>query len=66
MTDLERYLSALCLLRQMRSEGVISNQDFAKAERYLAKKYCIKKDSIYRPNDLINSSFRAIYMTTKK
>lgn len=57
VSDKEKYLNVLALLVSMRSRGVISALDFNKAERYITKKYCIKKGSIYRPNDLINFLF---------
>lgn len=57
MNDKEKYLNTLAMLVLMHKHGVISIADFHKAERYLSKKYCIKKGSIYRPNDLINISF---------
>lgn len=57
VNDKEKYLNALAMLVSMHKRGVISIVDFHKAERYISKKYCIKKGSIYRPNDLINISF---------
>lgn len=57
MNDKEKYLNTLVLLVLMLKRGMISFADFHKAERHISKKYCIKKDSIFRPNDLINFSF---------
>lgn len=57
MNDFEKYLNALALLESWRNKGVISIADFNKAERHISRKYCIKKGSIYRPNDLIISDF---------
>ena len=62
----ESYLQALVLLKKLLSDDIISLSDFNKSEAFFAKKYCIKKGSLYRSNDLINNSFRAIYMTDQK
>lgn len=66
MNNNEQYLQALNLIISMRKCGVISDSEFKKSESFLAKKYCIKKGSLLRPNDLINNSFRAMYMTNRK
>lgn len=66
MSSSERYLQALNLVISMKKSGVISDSEFMKSESFLAKKYCIKKGSLLRPNDLINNSFRAMYMTNRK
>lgn len=66
MNSSERYLQALNLAISMKKSGVISDSEFKKSESFLAKKYCIKKGSLLRPNDLINNSFRAMYMTNRK
>lgn len=64
--NIERYYSSLSIVNSMYEKGLINEKEYAKAENYLAKKYCIKKGSIYRSNDLINKPFRAIYMMQKK
>lgn len=66
MTNLERYLLSMNLLHTLHKQGIISAADFTHAEQLFADKNCIKKGSIYRKNDLINSRFRAIYMLPKK
>lgn len=66
MNSSERYLQALNLAISMKKSGAISDSEFRKSEAFLAKKYCIKKGSLLRPNDLINNSFRAMYMTNRK
>ena len=66
MNNSERYLQALNLAISMKKSGVISDSEFKRSESFLAKKYCIKKGSLLRPNDLINNSFRAMYMTNRK
>ena len=65
-TNIENYQSSLSIVISMYKKGLISDKDYLKAESHLAKKYCIKKGSIYRSNDLINKTFRAIYMMQKK
>ena len=61
-----RFCTSLAPLKVMERNGVITHAEYLKAEGYLAKKYCIKKGSIYRSNDLINKNFRAIYKMQKK
>lgn len=53
MSNQERYMAAIAMLNTMVVQSIITERDFAKMERYFAKKYCIKKGSIYRKNDLI-------------
>ena len=64
--NIERYYSSLSIVNSMYEKGLINEKEYAKAENYLAQKYCIKKGSIYRANDLINNKFRAIYVMRKK
>ena len=66
MTNLESYLLSIENIKNMLKQGIIDESDFLKAERFLAEKYCIKKVSLYRENDLINSSFRVMYIHGKK
>ena len=54
MSNLERYLCGVAMLRQWHNQGIISDTEFTKAEKKMAKKYCIKKGSIYRQIRLIN------------
>lgn len=60
------YLNAVNLLKSWLAESLISDIDFIKMEEVAASKFCIKNINIYRLNNLINSPFRAIYVTTKK
>ena len=53
MSNQERYMAALAMLNTMIAQQIISEQEYSKMERHFAKKYCIKKGSIYRKNDLI-------------
>ena len=61
-----RFCTSLAPLKVMERNGVITHAEYLKAEGYLAKKYCIKKDSIYRQNDLIFTQKRAIYIVPKE
>lgn len=62
MSDLKRYIASISLIQSMRNKGIINEEEYNKSEAFLAKKYCIKIVSIYRPNDLIKSPFRVINM----
>ncbi len=64
--SIDQYHSSLAIVKSMYAKGLINDKDFKKAESHLAKKYCIKKGSLYRSNDLINNPFRAIYIMQKK
>ena len=64
--NIESYYKSLSMVKSMYEKGLINEKDFLKAENYLAKKYCIKKGSIYRMNDLINKPFRVINVMQKK
>ena len=66
MDNLEQYLLSLNAIKKMKNSGILNESDYKKSETFLAKKYCIKNGSLFRENDLINSRFRAIYMTDKK
>lgn len=46
--DARNYLNSLNLLKTMQKLGILSDLEFKKAEKTLAKKYCIKTNSIYR------------------
>ena len=64
--NIEQYYSSLVHLIAMKNQEILNDSDFLKAESVLASKYCIKKDSLYRANDLINNRFRVIYILPKK
>jgi hypothetical protein len=64
--NIESYFSSLMHLIAMKNREILNEADFQKAESVLASKYCIKKDSLYRANDLINNRFRVIYILPKK
>lgn len=65
-TNIDQYHSSLAVVKSMFVKGLIDEKDYKKSEGYLAKKYCIKKGSLYRSNDLINKPFRVIYIVQKK
>ena len=46
--DARNYLNSLNLLKTMQKLGILSDLEFKKAEKTLAKKYFIKSGSIYR------------------
>ena len=60
------YLNAITQAKQMLFKGIISWEEYLKIEDRMAKKYNLGKTSLYRTNDLINSSFRAITMIQKE
>ena len=64
--NIEQYYSSLVHIIAMKNKGILNDADYLKAESVLASKYCIKKDSLYRSNDLINNRFRVIYILPKK
>ena len=66
MSKLERYLLSIENLKTMYKNDLIDAKDYQKAESFLTKKYCIKKVSLYPPNDLIYLPFRAMYIHGKK
>ena len=64
--NIEQYYASLIQFVSMKNKGIINEADFLKAESIRASKYCIKKDSLYLANDLINNRFRVIYILPKK
>jgi len=60
------YLNAITQAKSMLSKGIITWDEYLKIEDKMAKKYNLKKTSLYRANDLINSSFRVINMIQKE
>ena len=66
MDNLNRYVNAVKVAEVMFQKGIITKDDFNKVESELAKKYCIKPNSIFRLNDLINEAKRVINSNTKK
>lgn len=66
MSNVELYLLSLEPIKKMFFDGLITDKEYLKSEAFLANKYCIKKFSLYRANDLINSPFRVMYISEKK
>lgn len=60
------YLNAITQAKSMLSKGIITWDEYLKIEDKMAKKYNLEKTSLYRANDLINSSFRVITMIRKE
>ena len=63
--NIRNYYNSLIIVRNMLNQKIISQEDAMKSESFLAKKYCIKPDSIYRLNDLINDENRVIYSSER-
>ncbi len=60
------YLNAITQAKAMLSKRMISWEEYLKIEGGIAEKYNLEKTSLYRANDLINPSFRAITMIRKE
>ncbi len=54
--NVENYYAILIQLKRMLTLKIINIDDFKKFEQIIADKYCIKRCSIYRINNLIQSS----------
>ena len=54
--NVENYFSSLIQIKRMLALNIINSDDVILFEGILAKKYCIKRCSIYRENDLIETS----------
>ena len=50
----------------MHDEGLISNNEYDKAEDFMADKYCIKTDNLYRLNHLTIPRSRVIDSVSKE
>ena len=64
--DVESYYSSLAVIKSMLKINLIDIDEYKKSEALIAKRHCIKDDSIYRTNYLINPGFRAINVTNHK
>lgn len=65
-SDLEKYYLSMKSIVNMHNEGLISNNDYDKAEALIADKYCIKKGSLYRLNLLTIPRSRVIDSVSKE
>jgi hypothetical protein len=63
--NVENYYASLIQLKRMLTLNIISIDDFVRCERIIADKHCIKVSSIYRSNDLIDSSLNGNIITKK-
>lgn len=63
--NIRNYYNSLIIVKSMLNQQIISQEDAIKSESFLAKKYCIKPDSIYRLNDLINNENRVMYSSER-
>ncbi len=66
LSNIEQYMTSLAPITSLFKKGMINADEYKKAEQLLADKYCIKHGDIHRPNDLIISGFRVIYMHENK
>ena len=46
--NIRNYYNSLIIIKSMLNQQIISKEDAIKSESFLAKKYCIKPDSIYQ------------------
>jgi len=51
-SNLEMYYLSLTPIKSMFENGLMTKQDYMKAESFLAEKYCIKNGNLYRLIDL--------------
>jgi uncharacterized protein YqgQ len=65
-TNLEKYFLSIKPVMGMFNEGILSKSDFIKAESFIADKYCINKNNLYRLNNLTKPPKQVIYSVSKK
>lgn len=63
--NIRNYFNSLIIVKSMLNLQIVSKEDAIKSEFFLAKKCCIKLDSIYRLNDLINDENRVMYSSER-
>ena len=61
-SSLEKYFLSIVPVRLMLEKGVITKQEYLRAESFLADKYCIKNSHLYRLNNLTIPRSRVIDM----
>ena len=54
---LESYLASILQAKKMLSQGILTQEDYAKIDTIIAEKYGISSCSLYRGIDLIYSGF---------
>ena len=64
--NLEQYVASMIVVKTMFDSNLIDEEDYKKSEAYLAGKYCIKPNSIYRSNHLLFLRNRVINMNEKQ
>ena len=57
-TRLEQYLSSMMQAKQMLSQGIITQEDYAKIDTIIAAKYGLESCNLYRGIDLIYKEVR--------
>ena len=57
-TALESYLASMLQAKRMLEIGIITQEDYAKIDTIIAKKYGISSFSLYRGLDLLYGGFR--------
>ncbi len=62
----DKYIISVNTILSMYEKGIINEAELKKSEAFLAKKHCIKPNSIYRINDLINNKIRVINDVDRK
>lgn len=51
-SNLEKYYLSITPIRELHNKGIIDKDEYLKAESFIAEKYCIKTDNLYRLNHL--------------
>ncbi len=51
-SNLEKYYLSIAPIRELLNKGIINKEEYLKAESFIAEKYCIKIDNLYRLNNL--------------
>ena len=65
-TNLEKYYLSIAPIKKMYENGLISKNDYHKAESFLAEQYCIKKGNLYRLIDLTIPAKGVIYRVSEE
>jgi hypothetical protein len=65
-SNLEKYYLSIAPVKLLLEKGVITKQDYLKAESFLADKYCIKNGHLYRLNNLTIPRNRVIDMISEE
>lgn len=60
LDNVNKYIIVVNTILSMYEKGIISEAELKKSESFIAKKHCIKPNSIFRVNDLIKNRLRVI------